>query len=93
MCWSRGQQPVSMATPCLVSTDSRGEYSIRFLDLSKWHPINMSHSQHFCLGLDTKEKETCVGKEDGGQITAKGLTSGKLKLMFHVSREKELRKF
>lgn len=80
MCWSRGQQPVSMATLCLVSTDSCGEYSIRFLYLSKWHPINMSHSQHFCLGLETKEKKTCVGKEDRGKIHHKGANFRKVKI-------------
>lgn len=41
---AEAKQPVSMATPCLVSTNSHGEYSIGFLYLSKWHPINTSHS-------------------------------------------------
>lgn len=82
-----------MATSCLVSTGSHGEYSIRFSYLSKWHPINVSHSQHFCLGLETKENVTWL--EEGGdkKNSPKRTNSMKAKIMSHLSSDKELRKY
>lgn len=81
-----------MATPCLVSTDSCGAYSIRFLYLSKWHPINISHGQHFCLGWVTKEKETWMGEEDKGRIHHKRTNFRKAKNNVSLIKWKRIEK-
>jgi hypothetical protein len=42
--------------------------------------------------LETKENETWVEEGDREEFAVKGLTSRKLKLMFHLTSSKELRK-
>ena len=87
---TEAKQPVSMATPCLVSTDRCGEYSVTFLYLSKWHPINIFHSQHFCLGLVTKEKETQMAEGDKGRIQHKRTNFRKAKINVSLIKWKSI---